>query len=313
MRIRTALIEGFEELRGSVAVIVVAYLSSFALALPLALALGSTLRADFGHSVAADAMRTGYDDLWLQGFAQRAEGLARTFDAGVVGVGPVLDALDATVGARLLAQHPSIVAVGLAYLALWVFLTAGIVARSSRRDPAASFLAGAARHVPRFAALTGLALVFHGIVLGLVAPGLGNVVDGITRETIDERVHFAWVAAKTVVVWAMVWSVALVFDYAKILSVLEDGMNLRAAVRRSLLLVVRAAPSVLGLSAAVAAIGAALVALYWIMVPGVGQEAWPTIVGAFVLSQAFVAGKIALRCLLIASQTRLARGLVGAR
>jgi len=304
MRILNALSEGTRLVRESSKYVLLAYATSVALALPLAAALFTTLHASFGHGAAAETMREGFDDLWFQGFSARTEGLSSTFGPSVVGVGPVLDALDALVSARILFNHPSIVGVGLTYLVAWILFSAGFVAwYSGRREH--GFFGEAARYFPRFAALAAVAAAMYALVFGVVLPSLTALVDELVREVTDERAHFAFTVAKYLVVWAIAWCVSLVVGYAKILSVIEGRLPMRKTLIRAARTVLTNKREVFGLSAAVAILTIAVMLLYWIVAPGVGQESWAMVLLAFATAQVYLVFRVAIRCLIHASQTRL--------
>jgi hypothetical protein len=309
-KVLATLREGLALVRGASRYLLLAYVGSFVLALPLAAAMKRSIARSVGRSEVGARIREGFDGLWYQGFMAKADGLAASFDSSVVGIGSVFNALNGLVTGKPLDVHVLIVAVSLAYLALWVFLGAGLVARFAAVR-SNGFFADAVRHFPRFVALAGVAGVMYWLILGPLRSGLGELVEQINHETIDERVHFAWVLGKYAVVWSLVWVVALVFDYAKIASVLREGESLPMNLRRALGLVVGNKKRTVGLSAALLSEFVLLTVVYWAVAPGAGYGSWAAIVGVFVLGQGYLVGRIALRGWFYASQTVMARGLLG--
>jgi hypothetical protein len=303
--IAAALRVGIFRARQSAKLVWLAYGLNVALALPLAAAVAEHLAAAIGPSVAGEALLRGFDHLWFRGFEVRAQGLSTTFHPGVVGMGAVLRALDDLVTGTLLQLHPSVVVAGVVYLVGWVFLHAGFLARFVGGEPT-NFLAGAARHFPRVIALAAFSWLIYAIVLQGVLTLCGDVVHAATYDAVDERVYFAWTLAKYVVVWAIVWTVSLVFDYAKIAAVVRPEEPLRRCLRRGLRLVRLRPRPVYGLSAAVLALGVGLLLLYAIVAPGAGQHNGFKIAIAFAISQTYILGRVALRCVGIAAQAELA-------
>jgi hypothetical protein len=157
--------------------------------------------------------------------------------------------------------------------------------------------------------LAAFSWVVYAIVLKGVL-GLGtDIVEAATYDAVDERVHFAWTVAKYGVVWAIVWTVSLVFDYAKIAAVARPDEPLRRCLRRGLRLVRLQPRPVYGLSAALLALGLGFVLLYAIVAPGADQHNGFKIAIAFCISQTYILGRVALRCVGIAAQTQLASTL----
>jgi hypothetical protein len=142
-----------------------------------------------------------------------------------------------------------------------------------------------------------------------VLPLAADVVEWATYDSVDERVHFAWTVAKYGFVWAIVWTVSLVFDYAKIAAVARPDEPLRRCLRRGLRLVRLQARPVYGLSAALFALGVGLVLAYAVVAPGADQHNGFKVGIAFVISQTYIFGRVAMRCLGIAAQVELAATL----
>jgi hypothetical protein len=306
--ITDALRTGLDRTRACAKLVWLVYGLNVAIVLPLAAALAEQLSESIGPSVVGETMLRGFDHLWFRGFDARAHGIGTTFEPWVVGIGGVLEAIDDLVTGVLLDLHPSIVAAGVVYLVAWVFLSAGFLARFVSGDHD-GFLHGAARHFPRVLVLAATSWVVYAIVLAAVLPLLADIVEAATYESVDERVHFAWTVAKYGVLWAIVWTAAVVFDYAKIAAVARPDEPLRRCLRRSLRLVRTRPRAVYGLSAALLALGVGVVAAYAVVAPGADQHNGFKIGIAFLISQTYILARIALRVLGIAARVRLASAL----
>ena len=303
--VKQALQGGARLVRGTLRYAGLAWLISFLLALPLAALMRSHLAGSMGRSLAATRLREGWDDLWFQGFEVRAKGLAATFQPSVVGVGAVLDGLDSMLTGNLWLQHGALLGVGLVYALAWVFLSAGFIGTYVGRGEG-GFMARGAHLFPRFVALALLAAPLYGVILLVILPGLGGLVETINRETIDERIHFAWVAGKYLVVWLGVWVVSLVVDYARVLSARTPKRGLIPVVRGAVGLVWSRRGRVFGLSACLLLVGAALFGAHAIVAPGAGDATWAAVLAAFLVSQAYLFARILLRCATFASECVLA-------
>jgi hypothetical protein len=288
--------------------IALAWLASVLLALPLALVVQAEVAHSLGNTIAADTMRSGFDDLWHRGFAARSHGLAATFEAGVAGVGAVLGPLDRLARGDLFALPPALVAAGVAYWLVWVFLAGGFVARLCDPGRARGFLAGAAGCFARVLPLAMVSAVAC-VLLLRAALDLGDlVIETATLDVVDERVAFAYALGKYTFAWSIVAMVGAVFEQARVAAVAEPGRRLPSAVRVGLLAVVRAPLRMFRLVLALFAGSVAIVAAYALVAPGVGQADWLAIVLAFALSQTVVVARIALRVLGLGAHTALQRG-----
>ncbi len=286
-----------------------AWASSLALVLPLALVVGEAIHDSLGHGFSAENLRVGFDSTWYTNFAAKTRGLAASFSPTIIGIGAILNGLDATIRGELLQMHPALVCAGLAYLALWVLLSAGLVPRYTATRSNATFASDVVRFFPRFALLTVIALGLYGaLLLGLLS-GLEHEIENITRETIDERIHFAWILAGHALVWALLWCISIVFDYAKILSVVADPCSPRRALLGAVRLVFGRPMATFGLSATLGLLGLVVLLVYAVVTPGASPSSWLTVVLAFVLGQVFLLARIAVRCLFWSSQTALAETL----
>lgn len=304
---KKALGEGLADVRASWRAIAVAWATSLFVSLPLGAALFIALRDDLGNELAAERLRVGWDDHWHRAFAAQAEGIERTFDAGIVGIGAVLRALDAQIAGRLLDTPAPIAAAGLVYALVWIFFSGGFVARFVRRHEHGAFWSDAAAWWPRLAILAGVAAIGAWAVLGPVRSGLGGLVDAATRDVIDERVHLAWVLGKIGITWGLMWVLSLVHDYARVAWLAVPSRSLVSALVEGTRTIAREPLSVFGLSAAVSALGAGLLLVYAAFAPGVGQSNPFLILIAFALSQLSVLARIGVRALGWASQAALVR------
>lgn len=286
--------------------VTVAYLLSLLLALPLAAALRASLADSLRHREAAENLLRSWDGLWHATFSGQAEGIERTFDAGIVGIGAVLRSLDTLVRGALLDLPGGIVVVGLLYLAGWVLISGGLLARL--RGDEGGLLSLSARWGRRMLGVSVWGWGAWLVVLGLVLPGLGGWVDEHCREVIDERVHLAWVLAKYGVVWVLVLAVRAWIDAAKVLAIEQPQVRTSVVVGHALLLCRRRLSAVVGLVVQLGLVWVGLGLAYAMVAPGVEQANPLTILVAFLIGQASVVARVALRAWGLASMQALVRG-----
>jgi hypothetical protein len=300
---RTAVVAGWRRVRAHWVRVGAAYLLSLVLALPLAAALAMALEQSLAHREAAERMLASWDGLWHKSFAAQAQGLSTTFDAGVVGIGAVLRSLDALVTAALFDLPLPILVAGLVYLAGWVLLSGGLLARF-RGDPRGVVQLGAA-HFRRLLSIAAVGWLAWALVLAGLLPALGDFVRAKTLDVIDERILAAWILAKYAVVWMLVLAIRLVIDQAKVAAVDDPERSPWAALRLGLAFCRRRALAVLGVAAILGALGLALLLAYWVVAPGTAQHDGFQILMAFAIGQTSVIARVTMRAWSLASAQAL--------
>ncbi|MFQ5637154.1 MAG: hypothetical protein ACE5IR_04080 [bacterium] len=305
MKIFDAFLQGLRGVTQTKRYILLIYVINLFVVLVLGATLADSIQSSIGDSLAGEKMLESFDGLWYRGFSAQAEGLAQTFEPGVVGIGSVFNGLDSFLKGDLFEGHTLIAGLGLLYLLLWTFLSAGLIAKYSNTGESGSFFQQAARFFPRFMILSLLAGVLYFLLFGYVMDWVSKMVDELTRETIDERVHFTYTVFKYLFVWLLVWSVNILFDYSKIFTVLKDHQNALTAPLKAAKLVFRNFSKTYGLYLLLGAVWVGFMLLYWLIAPGAGQDSWVAIIAAFLLGQLYFISRIAVRCLFYSGQTAL--------
>ncbi len=311
MTILEALREGMRRLHSAKRILVWLYLLNLVVATVPTVVLSEVIRKSIDHSLAAENLRDGFDDEWHREFEVGASGLAGTFDPSVSGTGAVLNGLDAFVGGEMFSQFSGIVGVGVVFMLLWTFVNGGLVDFYLKPDlPSRErFFAASARYFPRLFRLFLLAAILYGATYYLLLPGVEKAIQTVNRQVIDERVAFAWVLAKYALVLAIVFLINLVFDYAKVLTVLEERRSAVGAAWSSLVFTLRHPIRTVGLYAAIGAVGISLLLLYGLVAPGALQQSYWTVAFAFALGQIHILGRIWTRLLFLSSQSALCQNL----
>jgi hypothetical protein len=302
---RAAVAAGWARVRAHWPQLGVAYLLSLVLALPLAAALGAGLQQSLAHREAAERMLAGWDGLWHKSFAAQAQGLAASFDAGIVGIGAVLRSLDALVTGSLLDVPAPILVAGILYLVGWVLLGGGLLARFSG-DPRGLLPLGVL-HFRRMLVLAAVGWLAWALVLGSLLPALTAWVEVRCRDVIDERVHAAWILGKYAVVWLVVLAIRLVIDYAKVAAIDDPSRSPVVALREALVFCRRRALAVLGVAVIFGALSLVLLLAYWVIAPGAAQGNGLKLLVAFAIGQTSVIARVVMRAWALASAQALVR------
>jgi hypothetical protein len=273
--------------------------------LPLAVAMRNDIAGSLGQSLAAGAAARGMNYEWMQEFAGQATGLRATLRPTIVGFAAVLDNLSAFLDN---VRRPSAVAAASGiYVLLWVFLSGGVIDRYARERTARAngFFAACGAYVFRFFRLAIITAIVYGLLFGALQPWLFTWLYPRLIRGIDvERTAFI-IRGGLYLVFALLLAAAnIVFDYAKVRTVVEDRRSMLVAVLASCRFIRNNPAGAIGVYALDVAVFAATLAVYALIAPsggGIGVMAW----AAFAIGQAYIAGRLGVRLLFWASETAL--------
>jgi hypothetical protein len=208
-----------------------AWLTTLLIGLPLALVLRGMLAQHLGASLAAGRALDGVDWDWWQEFRRQASGIGTTFAPSILGFAAVLrnisDLLD---NARL---APVLAGVVTAWLIVWSFLSGGMLDRYARNRPTgtSAFFAACGRHFCRFLRLGACAGLAYYVLFAWVHPWLLVTLWGrLTRDVNVERTAFVLAALGYAVFSLLLALTSIVFDYARVRTVIEDRRSALGAL-----------------------------------------------------------------------------------
>jgi hypothetical protein len=272
MPVATALLDGLQRVLRAPVILLGATALTVLLALPLGLVLHGELQTALGEGAVAETMADGVSLDWWQQFASQATGLERSFTLSVIGFATVLGNLSALLdGGR---QEPIIVAVVLAYLVLWSFLSGGMLDRYARDRPTRSvgFFSACGLYGPRLLRLTVIAGLAYALLFGLVHGWLFNDLYALlTRDITAERQAFTVRVGLYLLFGLLLVGVSLVFDYARVRAVVEDRRSMFGALLAGWRFVRRRPGVCLRLYAANSLILVAVMTSYALVAPQTGS------------------------------------------
>ena len=301
----TAWRDGFGRVFRAPAVVASVFALTLLAALPLALSLRGMIEADLGRSVVADTVADGMNYDWWQEFTSRTSGLSGSFSPVIIGFASTLGNISGLLDAQ---REVFPVAAALAvYLLVWTFLSGGILDRYARqrRTRAHGFFAATGVFFWRFLRLGLVAGAAYWLLFSYVHPWLfDDAYTRLTRDVTTERAAFVW----RVMLYAWFGSalvvVNLVFDYARIRTVVEDRRSVVGALAAALGFVTRHPSRVVGLYALNGLCFLLLLLAWAVLAPGttgMGLSMWLAVAG----TQLFLLMRLLLKLQFVASQTAL--------
>lgn len=293
--------------------LLVLWLANVLVAVPATLLVSTSLAESFGTSLVAEGMLEGFDSGWYGEYEAQAKGLETTFSPTVTGAGPMLDHLEAFWSGEMFTAEPGLVALGGSFALLWMFLLGGVLERLARtwthpqeRMELRHFSAAGGQFFARFCGLALMSGVLYFLVYRL-GSFLYRRIRVATDEVTEETPVLLAVMVAAVLVVLLLNLVRMVFDYAKIVTVLEDRSNIFSSAWAGFLMVLRAPFKTLGVYFGFGVLSILLFVGYAQVAPGAGASSLVSVVLAFLGGQLYLVSRLFLRVGLLGGQMRLYR------
>lgn len=302
-RCLSALGRGFVDVIRSPGLVAIAFVITFAAAVPFAVIVGSQIQDALANQPPIALGSGEIDADWWSEFRIHARGLAATFTPTVIGFAAPLDNLSSLLDGT---RRPVVLVLPiLAAMVAWAWFW-GVVLTSfhgNDRSLRAALTSGFS-HMPRFLVISGVAVAVQ-LVLYLTAhPLLFKVIYGsVVGDGMPERTAFAIRVILYLVFGALIASVSLVADYSRIIQVVHRPATVGQLLLTGLTFVRRHYARVLMLFALTGLLFVVLLAGYGMIdtFGGTRVGGWRGIA----LAQAYIAGRLIVRLTFAASELRL--------
>lgn len=205
--------------------------ATFFLALPLAIVLQGAMATHLGNSVEAERAAEGWNANWAAEFGAQAQGVSRTFTSEFLGFGGTLAIISDMLDRQTL--NPSLAMAAAASIAVWIFLSGGLLDRLARGRPvgAAHFFAICGVFFVRFVRLGVFVGAAYWALFRWLHPWLfSTVFHGFTRDQTEERRALIVGFLLYLVFLAALALVNVIADFAKVRAVVEDRRSMLGAL-----------------------------------------------------------------------------------
>ena len=243
-----AFLEGWRRVLRAPALTAGVLAASFLLALPLGFVMRGALETHLGRSLEADTAAAGWNEGWANEFNAQAQGLGRTFTHEFLGFGGTLAILSDLADRQSI--DPALAGAAAVSIALWVFLSGGILDRLARGRPIRSghFFGACGAFFLRFTRLAVFVGAAYWALFRWLHPFLfGKVYHHFTRDMTQERDGIILRTALYVVFAGAIACVSVVADFAKVRAVVEDRRSMVGALGAAMRFVRRRPLRVAGL------------------------------------------------------------------
>jgi len=312
MKTISNLSQGYKTVRAAGRLVVFLYLVNLAFSLVLAVPVYEAIKDSLGRSQAGERMARGFDYQWWEEFRDKSHGPAATYGPSIFGRGALLNSLESLVGMRLGTLPSGVLLILIVYIIIHAFLAGGLLGSYAQESPGfrlRGFLGEAIRYFPRFLGLMLFSWVFFYAVGFVLNARLSALLERISHGALTERTPFFAGLAVSLIVWVLMMFIQMVFDYARIKTVLESRTNIFRAAWEGLALVLRHPLATFGLYYLLFIVTAILSVAYVLLKETIVQSAAAGVLLAFVLQQVFILALVGLRCWTYAGQLHLARNL----
>jgi hypothetical protein len=308
MTVTSALTEGVTLVNRAPVILACVFLVTFLTALPFSMTLRTELASHLGNSMVAEQVARGVNVQWWSEFTAQTGPLGQTFQTSIIGFAAVLDNLSHLADGE--ARPSPILWLGAIYLLLWLFLTGGVLDRYARARPthAYEFFAACGIYFVRFLRLAPIvAIVYYGLFAVVHPLVLETTYEELTRDVTAERTAFLIRLALYLLFGVILAVVNVIFDYTKVRAVVEDRRSMIGAIAAGTRFVSRHAGAVARLYLLNTALFVAVIVIYALVSPS-AQSAGAGVWLGVVISQLYLAARLWVKLVFLASETALFQG-----
>jgi len=265
----------------------------------------AALETHLGPSLEAERALGGWNAGWAAEFGAQAQGVGRTFTHEFLGFGGTLAIISDLADGEPL--NPALAGVAALSIAVWVFLSGGILDRLARARPvpASHFFAACGGFAIRFLRLAVLVGAAYWILFRWVHPYLfSSLYHRLTRDMTEERDAMIVRGLLYAVFLAAAALINVVADFAKVRAVVEDRHSMIGALGASLRFIRSRALRDAGVYL-LNAIGFLVILRLWLsLAPAAGDPTWL----AFLLAEVYLLARVWAKLAFMASEVVFFQG-----
>jgi hypothetical protein len=297
--------EGWRRVWQAPAITASVFVATFLIALPLAIALRGMIAEHLGSSLEAERALSGWNQSWAGEFAQQAQGIGRTFTHEILGFGGTVSTLSGLLDHQQL--NPAIAGAVAAYLALWLFLSGGIIDRYARGRPVrtAAFFAACGVYGARLIRLGVIMIATYWVLFAYVHPFLfERVYPHVARNMTAERSAILLRVGLYAAFGLLLMMASVAFDYAKVRVVVEDRRSMWGALFAAKRFIRRRIPRVFGLYLLNGLAFLVIIRLWYGAAPGAAMPVW----ASFLITQIYLLLRLWAKLAFMASEVVFFQG-----
>jgi len=285
----------FEHLK----IIPIIYAVNFSLAALLAIPMYISLHEAIGTSGVRDELMQGFDHEWWTEFNFHAEGLEKTFRPSLSGgFGAIFDNVELLLTGKFTSFGTGIFIFGVTYVFVSAFMNGGIIglfAEEKRKFSTSRFFSNAGLYFHHFFALALTAMLLFLLVYKAFSSALFGALGSFTAEWLSDRAAWFVNLIGYVVLLLIVIFFNMIFDYAKIILVVEKKESSWLCIWYSLKFSARHLANAGGLYLLLILVGVGLTLVFALLDSLINPSQVLVLIIAVIFQQGFIIAKIWLR------------------
>jgi len=308
MKIIINWIKGLNMTRKTIKMVLFLYVINLLFAALLAVPMFHSLKNHIGTSEVGDHLEKSFDYLWWEEYRDQSQGIEETFTPSLIGKGALLKNWESLIQMKFLRYPPTLLWLGFLYILFHTFLAGGIVFIFSQNPLEFSFkkfFHGAGKYFPYFLGIMIVSFAFFFLVLGPLSRWFGSLISSSAETSVSEISPFILGIIFSLASLVIFLFFHMVFDYARIKTVLEGRKNIFKSILSSLNFVIKNPGPTLGLYYLIFALTILLSTIYVILHGFIPQVSFLSILTALLIQQSFIFALIGIRCWLYSSQLKL--------
>ena len=257
----------------------------------LAWQVGHAIAHHLGPSLRAERLVKSFDLTWYEEFHDQSNGLARSFGPTITRGGPILDALETWLDGSFDRFGTPFLAALIGFALLWTFLHGGVIETlrdRSRVHRLSDYFAACAHYFGRLFVLNLFSAVYLWATYRWIAPHLFNYIKQMTRNEIVEWKVILVTFAGYKIIFILLMLGFIIFEGARIISVIGDRMNPLSSIARAAGLMGRTIVPILGLLLIVGILESLVMSVFAWLNPGGGPSALTTLILYLVATQIYL-------------------------
>ncbi len=300
-------VKGFHKSRKIFRMVLFMFVINLLFSLILAIPMYTSLDESIGRSEVGDRMQKGFDYIWWEEFRDQSEGIETSFSPSIIGKGAVLDNFVYLINFGEQKLPITVLFFGALYILLHTFLSGGIISVLNMDKPAFSirgFFSGAGKFASRFFLLMILSWIFFFLVITFRG-FLSTLVSSVSDTARSEIFPFYLSLISSIFIYVVFLFFQMVFDYARIKTVIEDSRSVLQTIRDAFIFVFKNIGSTMGLFYLLFLANLILTVVFIFLKEIIPQTNAVSIFVVFLIQQIFICSFIWIRCWLYSSQTEL--------
>jgi len=311
MNIIKAIRNGLSIVFENIKMIPVVYIANISLALLLALPVFSLLNKEIGYQGIRDEMTQSFNYEWWSEFNLHAEGLEKTISPSLSGgFAALFDNFELLFTGKFTTFGLIIFMFGLAYIFLNAFFNGGILglyADEKRTFSVSRFFSLSGFYFHHFFALALTAISIFFVFYKLIHPAIFHIIDHISANWMSEKAMWFANLAGYLIIALFILFIKIIFEYAKIILVVENKESSWLCIWLSFKFVVRHIIKTFGLYLVLIFAGLGFLFIFGFILELLQPKTVLLLLLIIIFQQFFIMLKIGLRFTFYGSQLELYR------